>query len=147
MIDIRHRIGIQAPQAQVHQALATTDGVASWWTRDTRGDAAEGGKLAFYFGGEDAAAVMAVEQVSADQVAWRCVEGPDEWLDTTVTFELSQVDGETAVLFTHGGWREAVAFEAHCSTKWAYFLLGLKAMFEGGAATPHPGDLKISSWG
>ena len=35
----------------------------------------------------------------------------------------------------------------HCSTKWAYFLLGLKASLEGGKATPFPGDLQISSWG
>jgi hypothetical protein len=35
----------------------------------------------------------------------------------------------------------------HCSTKWAYFLLGLKAGLEGGAATPYPDDMKISSWG
>ena len=41
MSDIRHRLGIYAPQAKVHQALATTEGLASWWTRDTTGDADE----------------------------------------------------------------------------------------------------------
>ena len=35
----------------------------------------------------------------------------------------------------------------HCSTKWAYFLLGLKAGLEGGKATPWPDDMPISSWG
>ena len=35
----------------------------------------------------------------------------------------------------------------HCSTKWAYFLLGLKSGLEGGAATPYPGDMAISTWG
>ena len=33
------------------------------------------------------------------------------------------------------------------STKWAYFLLGLKAGLEGGSATPYPGDMAISTWG
>jgi hypothetical protein len=35
----------------------------------------------------------------------------------------------------------------HCSTKWAYFLLALKAQLEGGRGTPYPDDMKISSWG
>jgi uncharacterized protein YndB with AHSA1/START domain len=147
MTDIRHHIGIRAPHEQVHEALATTDGVASWWTGDTQGDAGQGGKLFFYFGAPEPRVVVEVTEVTPDRIGWRCLDGPDEWLDTTFTFELSQVGEETFVLFTHGGWREPGAFQAHCSTKWAYFLLGLKAMLEGGQATPFPGDLKISSWG
>jgi len=147
MIAIRHRIGIDAPQSQVQQALATTAGVASWWTDDLVGDDTVGGKLQFYFGRPEPRLVVEVMDVSDDRVGWRCLEGPDEWVGTTITFELSEADGETVVIFTHDGWREAVPFLGHCSTKWAYFLLGMKAMFEGGRATPFPGDLKISSWG
>ena len=147
MIDIRHRIGINAPQGQVHQALATTEGIASWWTRHVEGDASQGSKLSFYFGQPEPSAVAEVVEVAPDRIVWRCIAGPDEWVDTTLTFELSHQDGETVVLFTHAGWREAVPFEAHCSTKWAFFLLGLKALLEGGEATPFPGELKISSWG
>ena len=55
--------------------------------------------------------------------------------------------GETVLLFTHADWREPVEFMHHCSTKWAYFLLGLKAGLEGGPATPYPQDMAISSWG
>ncbi|HEY1279521.1 MAG TPA: SRPBCC domain-containing protein [Acidimicrobiales bacterium] len=147
MIDIRHRIGIEAPQAQVHQALATREGVASWWSRDAEGDAGEGGKLVFRFGRPEARLELEVVDVTPDRVQWRCLYGPDEWLDTTITFELDEEDGETAVLFTHGGWREAVPFEAHCSTKWAYFLIGLKLLLEGGETSAAPGDLHISRWG
>jgi uncharacterized protein YndB with AHSA1/START domain len=147
MSDIRHRIGIEAPQEEVHRAFATVDGVASWWTTETRGDAGVGGTLLLYFGSDDARLTLDVVAVTPDRIEWRCATGPDEWLDTTFTFELSRVDDETVVLFTHGGWREPVPFQAHCSTKWAYFLLGVKSMLEGGKATPFPGELKISSWG
>jgi hypothetical protein len=51
------------------------------------------------------------------------------------------------LLFTHASWREPVEFMHHCSTKWAYFLLGLKAWLEGGEATPFSDDMNISSWG
>lgn len=147
MTDIRHHIGIEAPQAQVHQALSTTAGVASWWTTDADGDASRGGKLLFYFGSPDPRVVVEVIDVTPDRIEWSCVGGPDEWLGTMFTFELAHDAGETTVLFTHGGWREANAFQAHCSTKWAYFLLGLKSLVEDGAGTPYPGDRKIGRWG
>ena len=82
------------------------------------------------------------------QVVWRCVEGgPTEWMDTTITFDISASGDETVLRLAHAGWREPVEFMAHCSTKWAYFLLGLKHGFEGGKATPFPDDEHISSWG
>jgi hypothetical protein len=87
------------------------------------------------------------ELVPGQRVAWRCVQGPDEWVDTVLTFDMSQAGGETVVLFTHAGWREPVEFMHHCSTKWGYFLLSLKAGLEGGSATPYPEDMAISSWG
>lgn len=145
MSDIRQRIGINAPQTQVHDALATLDGLGSWWTRNVEGDAGEGGKVTFSF--DTASVTMAVEEVTPDRVVWRCITDPDEWRDTTLTFELDHTDGETVIMFTHGGWREPVPFQAHCSTKWAYFLLGLKSQLEGGQAHPYPDDRKISGWG
>jgi uncharacterized protein YndB with AHSA1/START domain len=147
MTDIRHRLGIYAPQQKVHDALATTAGVASWWTRHASGDASQGGKLLLSFGGPDRSLVFEVVEVTPDRIEWRCLEGPDEWLVTSFTFELAAQGDETVVLFTQGGWPEPVPFMAHCSTKWAYFLLGMKSLLEGGEATPFPGELQISSWG
>jgi hypothetical protein len=66
---------------------------------------------------------------------------------TTFSFDLTASEGETGLLFTNAGWEEQVEFLHHCSTKWAYFLLGLKAGLEGGKASPYPGDSKISRWG
>ena len=33
MVDILHRVGIEATPQEVYEALATVDGLASWWTR------------------------------------------------------------------------------------------------------------------
>jgi uncharacterized protein YndB with AHSA1/START domain len=148
MADIRHRIGTSVTPAQVFAALATVDGLAGWWTTDTRGEATPGGKLEFYFGGPDRAALMeVVESVPDERVVWRCTEGPDTWIDTTFTFAITPGDGETVLLFTNEGWREPVEFLHHCSTKWAYFLLGLKTSLEGGPSVAFPDDLPISAWG
>ena len=148
MADIRHRVGIAAPASDVYQAVATAEGLRGWWTTDVRGDDTVGGSLAFHFGGEDASAVMqVVERVPDQRVVWTCTGGPDEWTGTTFTFALSPAGDETVLLFTNEGWDQPVEFLHHCSTKWALFLLGLKDGFEGGRATPYPGEPAISAWG
>lgn len=50
------------------------------------------------------------------------------------------------VLFDHSKWREAIEFTAHCSTKWATFLLSLKSLVETGTGRPSPDDIKIDNW-
>ena len=148
MADIRHRIGIAAPKERVYEALSTTEGLSGWWTRTVDGDPSVGGKLRFFFGGAEPGAVMEVAGLTPNKhVGWRCVEGPEEWVGTNLTYDLASSADETVVLFTHGDWREPVEFMHHCSTKWAYFLLGLKASFEGAEATAFPDDAKISNWG
>ena len=70
---------------------------------------------------------------------WEVVDGPAEWIGTTIDFDLNQ-DGEyTIVLFAHAGWREPVEFMHHCSTKWAMFLLSLKSLVETGTGAPAAG--------
>jgi uncharacterized protein YndB with AHSA1/START domain len=150
MADIRHRVGINAPQQQVYAALATKEGLADWWTRDVQGDPTPGGMLRFsFFGSADLGAVMKVaELIPERRVEWHCAQGPEEWVDTTLTFDLKPEEGgEIVLLLTHAGWREPVEFMHHCSTKWAYHLLGLKERLESGALTAYPISGKISSWG
>jgi hypothetical protein len=79
-------------------------------------------------------------------VQWRVTAGPPEWIGTEVTFELSQEDEYTVLMFGHRNWREAVEFTAHCSMKWATFLLSLRALVETGRGRPSPEDLKIDDW-
>jgi uncharacterized protein YndB with AHSA1/START domain len=145
MPDIRHRVAISAPLESVYEAVATREGVSEWWTRDgVRGESSEGSKLQFFFGQPEPAAVMEVTRLSPDrQVHWSCIEGADEWVGTKITFDLSHKDDETVVLFTHADWREPVEFMAHCSARWAYFLLSLKSYQETGKGTPFPEDLKF----
>ena len=77
---------------------------------------------------------------------WRIASGADEWVDTRVRFDLSQVDGYTVVRFGHNGWAEPGEFMAHCSTKWATYLMSLKSYVETGTGQPAPVDVQISNW-
>jgi uncharacterized protein YndB with AHSA1/START domain len=146
METIRHRVGIETSPDTVLARLTTVDGLATWWTRDVSGDAEVGGKIQFRFGGPDRSVTMEVEQVTDRSVVWRCIAGPDEWVGGRVTFDVEDNGDETVLKFTQA-WREPVEFMFHCSTKWGFFLLSLKAAIEDGAGTPFPGELQISSWG
>jgi uncharacterized protein YndB with AHSA1/START domain len=145
MPDIRHRVVISAPLKSVYEAVATTKGISEWWTRDgVLGDSSEGSKIEFYFGSSDPAAIMEVTQLDPEgHVSWICVEGADEWVGTKLTFDLTHKDDETVVLFTHADWRDPSEFMAHCSARWAYFLLSMKSLIETGKGTPFPEDLRF----
>lgn len=149
MADIRHRVGIAVPAERIYEVLTTLDGLAGWWTRTVDGDPGPGGTINFYFGGRSVpGAVMEVTAAEPGRlVRWHCVGGPDEWVGTDVVFELGVDGDETALKLTHANWREPVDFMHHCSTKWAYFMLGLRTWLQGGKSVAHPDDDLVSSWG
>ena len=92
---------------------------------------------------------MSMEVVALDpnkKVQWRFNSGPEEWVGTDVIFNLSQDGNYTIVLFAHKNWREANEFTAHCSMKWATFLLSLRELVETGKGKPSPDDLKVDNW-
>jgi uncharacterized protein YndB with AHSA1/START domain len=151
MVDIIHRIGVKSAAAQVYKALSTIEGLAHWWTEEVEGDDRIGGKIEFTFRWETGEIkgkmVMEVKELSPQKnVRWRCIDGPAEWIGTDITFQLSQQDDQIIIIFGHRNWREAVEFTAHCSMKWAVFLLSLREYVETGKGKPSPHDLKIDNW-
>ncbi|MFF1610376.1 SRPBCC domain-containing protein [Amycolatopsis sp. NPDC058278] len=145
-MDILHRIGIHnATPDQVYAAITTIDGLAAWWTEKTVGDTEPGGVIAFRFipGGFD---MKVLELEPGRLVRWEVVDGPPEWIGTTIRWELEQRSDYTIVLFKHEGWREAGEFMHHCSTKWATYLMSLKQLVETGEGAPAPRDVMISDW-
>ena len=151
MIDIIHRIGIKTPAEKVYKALTTLEGLGSWWTEEVSGETKTGGRIEFLFRSKTGELigkmVMKVSELNEQKtVKWRCTEGPAEWIDTDITFDLSTADGQTIVLFGHRNWKEAVEMTAHCSMKWAVFLLSLREYAETGKGRPSPNDLKIDNW-
>jgi uncharacterized protein YndB with AHSA1/START domain len=145
MPDIRHRVVISAPLKRVYEAVTTTKGISEWWTRDgVRGESSKGSRVEFYFGSPEPAAIMEVTRLNpVGHVSWNCVEGADEWVGTNLAFDLTYKDNETVVMFSHADWRNPSEFMAHCSARWAYFLLSLKSLVETGKGTPFPEDLKF----
>jgi uncharacterized protein YndB with AHSA1/START domain len=152
MPDILHRVGAVASIDKVYEAIATPDGVAAWWTTETTGSAAIGGSMTTTFRSPESGQLLGSftlrneEMVPYKRVSWRVIEGPAEWVQTLISFDLKQEDAYTVVNFAHQDWREPVEFMSHCSTKWATFLMSLKKLVETGKGEPAPEDVRISNW-
>jgi len=143
MVDILHRVGMEGRTPdEVYEALTTVDGLKAWWTGDTRD---VDGTLQFRFG-EGGFDMQVLEAVPGKRVLWEVVDGPAEWIGTTVRFDLTESEGFTIVLFAHEGWAEPVEFMYHCSTKWATYLVSLKQYVETGTGAPDPHELRVSNW-
>ncbi|MBD3582934.1 SRPBCC family protein [Flavobacterium selenitireducens] len=151
MVNIHHRIGIQAPIEKVYEAIATTNGISGWWTKDTDGTSEVGGTIITRFDTSDGKEVGSMQfEIAAltpnKLVQWKFREGPPEWIGTEVTFDLKQEGDFAIVLFSHLNWAEEVEFKSHCSMKWATFLLSLRLFVETGRGNPSPDDFKIDNW-
>ncbi len=146
MSDILHKVGIKSSSPDdVYRALVTVEGLSGWWTRDTRGESKVGGVIQFRFG-DGGFDMKVLELQPAKHVLWQVVDGPEEWLGTTINFDLKQSGDWTIVLFKHRSWKEPVEFMHHCSTKWGVFLLSLKSLLETGKGAPWPSEIKLDSW-
>jgi uncharacterized protein YndB with AHSA1/START domain len=148
MPDILHRISVDTPPQHVHDLIASTDGIARWWTgRSLTGEHAIGSNFNVFFGDADKpAAVMQVLTDTPGQVEWLVVDGPDDWIDTRITFTLQpRGHGGTTLLFTHAGWRKASEFMSGCSTNWGAYLTSLKSGAESEAFAAYPAG-EISRW-
>jgi uncharacterized protein YndB with AHSA1/START domain len=146
MADILHRVGVaNATTDEVYTALTTLDGLSGWWAEKTTGDPGLGGVITFTFGlGE--LHMRVAELDPGRRVRWDVADGPEEWMGTSIQFDLHGEGDYAIVLFRHENWREPVEFMHHCSTKWATFLLSLKELVETGIGRPDPRDVRISDW-
>jgi uncharacterized protein YndB with AHSA1/START domain len=105
MVDILHRVGVSSSDpGAVYAALTTADGLAGWWTHYTKGTGDEvDGVGAFRFpplGGFD---MQVVEFRPSERVVWRVIDGPEEWVGTTVEWDVRQDGDWTIVRFAHRG--------------------------------------------
>lgn len=142
MPNIVHKVGIDAPMEKVFDAISTVNGLKGWWTEHTEGEDQVGGKINFRFP-ETGPTMEVLELASPEFIKWKCVDGVDQWKDTICIFELDEKDGQTDVMFSQNGWEDETDLFAHCSTKWATFMLSLKEFCESGKGKAYPNDVKI----
>jgi uncharacterized protein YndB with AHSA1/START domain len=149
MNGIYHKVGIRVSSNDVYKAVTTQSGLANWWTKQVEGDFSSsspqlGEKIRFGFG-EFWMEMQILEFKPGSLVVWECKKGPEEWIGSHIEFSLSTAkSGDMTILyFRHRDWKIENESTAHCSMKWAIFLLSLKEFLEKGSGRPSPDDIKI----
>lgn len=157
MANIRHELIIGASAEKVYHAITTPPGLSAWWTPDTTSKADN--ILRFPFGATYFKEMKVTAQQPFERVAWICIAGAQEWIGTTLSFELNEgnqhtilnmypeIQGQlqqnknahvTIVRFQHDGWKEETPMHAECNYTWAQFLRSLKLYCETGRGIPWP---------
>lgn len=132
MANIEHIQYVNAPLSKVYEALTTAGGLAEVWTQDLTFVAQVGAVNEFRFGDEHPTKMKIVELVPDNKMSWQCIDSDPEWIGTSVSFDLDQRAGKTAVILRHTDWREVTEFYRFCNYNWAIFLLSLKQYCEDG---------------
>jgi len=135
---IHHRLLIEAPVEKVYGAITTQEGLAAWWTPETAAKAEVGSVSRFAFGPDYFKEIKVVELKAYSRVKWHCIKAHEEWIGTTITFELEPHQKGSVLFFHHDNWKEYTQEFAACSYDWALFLRSLKMLCETGKGVPYP---------
>jgi uncharacterized protein YndB with AHSA1/START domain len=142
----RIEIDLEAPPSRVYEAIATADGVRSWWTDGTFAEEVGGvGRLEFGAGWTE----MRVERLVPErEVEWACVgqhiehfDPTDEWVGTTIRFHLTPLDGgwKTRLEFAHEGLA-GLGCEEMCTKGWDHYIrTSLRGLVERNEPAAGPG--------
>lgn len=143
MVDILHLFQIHAPREAIYQAIATTDGIRDWFSRDADLDPRVGGSGEIRFAGRTRIIRIDTEKLEPPaRIVWKVLSAAmPTWANTSVEFKLNADDTGTMLHFSQRGFQQADDFFAMSTTAWASFLFSLKQYLETGKGTPHPDDL------
>ena len=131
------KIKVYDPE-EVYNALTTSEGVQSRWTTDAEAYPAIESHAVFRFSDSYQKTMRVVELLPDRRVLWECIEGHNQWLGTTIAFEIEPVAGGIDLRLYHAGWEEETDLYAHCNYHWALYLGSLKSYLETGKGKPHP---------
>lgn len=139
MADIRHLLTINAPVSKVYKAITDQEGLANWWTKETKAEPTVGSIAEFRFGERYLNRMRITSLVPDKKVTWECIQGDREWVGTRFVFDLEEREGKTLARFAHTDWDEATDFYALCNYHWGQYMVSLKNYCETGKGTPYQG--------
>ena len=139
MVDIVHELMIESAPDKVYAAITEQEGLAAWWTDTNTAKAELGSEADFVFEGGQIVFKMRIDELSApSRIEWAALDSPvPGWPGTTVTWDLSEADGQTKVLFGHRGWPSIDGPFPSINFSWAQYLQSLKDYVETGIGAPH----------
>ena len=133
---------LPAPPAEVLALFTSAEGVSRWWG-PTTGDGGVGGTLVTTFSNYGVNA-MRIREAGPSRVVWEpvVVQGTtptahtQEWLGTTVEFDVVATDSGSRLRFRHAGLTPRLACFTECFDAWSHFMASIEACVRTGTGTP-----------
>ena len=143
-MNITHQLKIKASPEVIYNAVATQEGIASWWSKDCNVGSSEGEKSLLKFNKEGTIVEMGFRTATLNpnkKVVWDCTEnGNPAWIGTQIVTEISNAEDEgSQVTFSHAGfdekWNGQEPFEM-TKQGWGHFVNSLVSYCEKGVGQP-----------
>lgn len=159
MPDIHHALLINAPAEIVYKALTSQEGLSAWWTPQTTAEPELNSVARFTFGSGYFKEMRITNLTPDKRVEWICIAGAEEWIGTTLSFQLENANRETlltahpeltdqieqqsggngtVLIFHHDDWKAYTPMYAECNYTWGRFLMSIKLFCETGKGLPWP---------
>lgn len=143
MADIYHDFPVNAPTAQVFQAISSPRGLDAWWTKRSAGEPREGAIYELWFG-PDYDWRAKVTRCSPDSdFELEIVRADKDWNGTRVGFHVEDRKGSTSVHFYHRNWLEVNEHYRISCYCWAMYLRILRRLLEHGESVPYEDRLDV----
>ncbi|HWR16872.1 MAG TPA: SRPBCC domain-containing protein [Terriglobales bacterium] len=137
MVTIHHQLLIDAPVSRIYDAIATADGISTWWDRQTPRHTDSGLVLEHNPGAEHGIVQLrVVDLIPNARIEWECISthpAPSPasvWTGTHFIFELAPAAGQTKLDFRQTGYDESSRFFASNRDAWRAVLENLKRVVE-----------------
>jgi uncharacterized protein YndB with AHSA1/START domain len=118
-----------------------------WWTGDIEGAARQvGDEFTYRYGDFHYSKQKITDLIPNQKVVWEVLESnlpgnedPQEWTGTHITFEISQPEGQTELIFSHHGLVPQFECFESCSSAWGFYINGsLKRLITTGEGPTDP---------
>lgn len=134
--DIVHIVDIKTTPDRLYEAVTTQQGLAGWWTRQTKAEPKVGAINEFGFG-PDMSFKLRVDKLDpGNRVEWASVQAPPDWQGTKIVFDITSTKEGVSLRFTHAGFTGTGGGFGVYSYSWAQFLRSLKLLLETGKGEP-----------
>jgi len=127
------------------EAFDAINNVRGWWTNVTEGHSQKLNDVftVRFFDDIHVTTQKLVEVIPDEKVVWlvtysqlNFVEDKHEWTDTKISFDISRLNKQTQIRFTHFGLVPGVQCYDSCEKGWTYYLGSLLKLITEGKGTP-----------
>jgi uncharacterized protein YndB with AHSA1/START domain len=138
-VSLVHQVNVKATPETLYKAVSTQEGLASFWTSDSKAEPKVGSIASFGFGGP-AQRMRVDELVPGQRVKWTGLSDFPNWGDTVVSWEIKPAEkGETSLTFRHTNWPATVSADdlGSINYTWGLVVERLKQYAETGKPVPY----------